>query len=130
MGVRFPSVASNTILNSPIITSAQTIICTTPPINEPVDNAQVLLWWWYNVTLGTTVTSITVRIHRGTATSGQVINVVSAFTATASTGVALSGCYFDFPGIVAGLQYSLDFQQNGAGSNATVNDVCMIAMVL
>jgi hypothetical protein len=130
MGVRFPSQASNAILNQPIVTTAQTICCITPPINLPLDFALVLILWYYVVTLGASTNSVTVRIHRGTTTAGAVLNTPTNFAATASTIVSSSGCYFDTPGAVANQQYSLDIAQVGATGNATVNDVAMLAFVL
>ncbi len=130
MGVRFPSVSSNTILNSPIVTSAETVVVTTPPLNLALDFAQILLFWYIVLTVGAAGNAIIPRLRRGTTIAGTLVNVAFNQTAVAGNIVASSGSYADTPGAVAGQQYSLTMQVNAATANSTVQDVSLIAFAL
>lgn len=131
MGVRFPSVATTTFIGPLPANATETVILTTPPINEPIDNAQVILYWMAAITAGTSVTGHNFRIRRGTTTAGAVIGANAwTFTTVATNNTVVSGCYVDLPGIVAGQQYSLTVIQQAATVAGTFNDGCLIAMVL
>lgn len=130
MGVRFPSVASTTILGSIGAAGAEIVIITTPPINEPIDNAQVLIFWAAWVSVGTGISSITARLRRGTTVSGTQVNVNGLQQGTAGQTQLYTGVYPDNPGVVAGLQYSLTMSAIGATGASTTNDACILAMVL
>ncbi len=130
MGVRFPSVQSNTLVNPNVGINAETIVCTTPPLNLPLDGALVLLFWFMVHTIGATAAQTNFRLRRGTAITGTLINVSQPVTAVAGNVVTASGVYFDTPGIVAGQQYSLtciDPASTGAGA---IQDACLIAFAL
>jgi hypothetical protein len=131
MGVRFPSVASNTFIGPLPANATETVILTTPPINEPVDNAQVILLWFTSITAGTSTTSFQFKIRRGTTAAGAVILAGTCFvTVVAAQNYISSGCYFDFPGIVAGQQYSLTIIQGAATVGGTFLDGALMALVL
>jgi hypothetical protein len=130
VGVHAVSISSTTILNSPIVTTAETVICTTGPFGLPVDNALVIVMWYAIITLTAGSTAITMRLRRGNALTSAVVNVPTAQAVTASTVIQLSGTYVDTPGIVAGLQYSLTAQLTAAGANSTPNDICLTAIAL
>lgn len=129
MGVRFPSVQSNTIVNVNFA-SSENVICTTPPLNIPLDFATVLLFWYLTMTSGTGTTNITPLIRRGTGITGTIINGNTNDNTTAGNTTRRSGVYFDTPGAVAGQQYSLTMTQIGASANGTILDVCLIAFAL
>lgn len=130
MGVRLGSSSSNTILGSPIVTTAETVIFTTPPVNLVQDNALILVFWEAVITLTAGTTACTFRLRRGTTTAGALVNVAQAITVTASTTIKFSGVYQDTPGIVAAQQYSLSATMTAAAANSTVNDGCIAAVVL
>lgn len=131
MGVRFPSVASNTFVGPLPANATETVVLVTPPINEPIDNAQVILLWMADILAGTSTTSHQYRIRRGTTTAGATVNPNSWQSAVAAGAfLAMSGCYFDFPGIVAGQQYCLTVVQGAASAAGTWQDGCLLAMVL
>jgi hypothetical protein len=131
MGVRFPSVASNTFIGPLPANANETAILTTPPINEPIDNAQVVLLWFASIFAGTSVTSHVFRIRRGVGVLGTVIQVgVWTDTLAATNTKNSSGWYFDFPGVVAGQQYTLTVVQTAATAAGTFVDGALIAMVL
>jgi hypothetical protein len=129
MGVRLGSVFSNAIVGSPAL-AAETIICTTGALNLAVDNAQVLLVGFVEITIGTSGVSLTLRLRRGAATSSTLINVGSAATVAATNVVRHSICYADSPGVVAGVQYSLTAQVGSGAAASNVSDVGLMAMVL
>jgi len=132
MGVRLPSVATPpqpTITN--IVTTAETIVLTSPPLNIPLDFSQILLFWWLTMTVGTTTTAVFVRIRRGNALTGtNLFQVATTSTAAGGNALSLSGCYGDIPGAVAGQQYVLTIQQTAATANGQLNDGALIAVVL
>src|SRR5260370_39032327 len=130
MGVRFPSVSSNTIIGSPAA-AAETIIATSPALTIPLDFAQVLLFWFILLTIGTAGNAVTLRLRRGTGVTGAVVNIGGgATTAVATNVVALSGSYADTPGAVAAQQYTLTAQIAAATAVSTVTDVSLIAFSL
>jgi len=131
MGVRFPTVATNTFIGPLPANATETVVLTTSPINEPIDNAQILLFYTADVTPGTSVTSHVFRIRRGTTTGGVLVNAVNfVTTVVAGARLASAGLYFDSPGVVAGQQYSLTVVQTAATVAGTWNDGCLLAMVL
>jgi hypothetical protein len=130
MGVRFPGQGSTTIVNASVVTTAQTIICTTPPLNLPLDGALVMIFWWAVFATGSGVTSIIQNILRGATLTSTRINLGGSIAATASSNTNLSGSYVDTPGAVAAQQYSLALTQGAATGNGTVSDVCLIAFAL
>lgn len=129
MGVRFPSVASNVVIGSPAL-AAETIICTTPPLNIPLDFAQVLLFWYIFITIGASGTGLTLRIRRGTGLTGTQVNVTPTFSYVAGQNAGQSGCYFDTPGAIAGQQYTLTAQIPAGAAASAVGDVSLMALVL
>src|SRR5229473_2284251 len=116
MGVRFPSVATTTVLGVSIA-GGETVMCTTPPLNIPLDFAQVLLFWYCILLSNTTGTTVTWRLRRGTTTAGALINVPQTNPTGAAVQLMFSGCYIDTPGAVAAQQYSLTCVLAGGGGN-------------
>jgi hypothetical protein len=132
MGVRFPSVRTNVIVNANLVTVAETVIATTPPLNLPLDFADILLLAYFVINpVGASTTSVSWRIRRGTTTAGAQVMVSPGSTpATAGVFFSTSMQYFDTPGAVAGQQYTLTCNQNAATANGTVVDVFLAAFVL
>lgn len=131
MGVRFPSVATTTFIGPLPASAAETLVFTTPPINEPIDNAQVLLFWSCVITPGTSTTSLVYRVRRGTLVTSPLVNAAAwSFTTVAANLLFNSGWYPDNPGVVAGQQYSLTVVQTADTVAGAFVDGAMIAMVL
>jgi hypothetical protein len=131
MGVRFPTVATTTFVGPLPANANETVILTTPPINEPIDNAQIILMWMFASTTGASVNGLFYRIRRGTTTAGVSIGAAQwVFTVGAAVATMQSGLYVDSPGVVAGQQYSLTISQNAATGAGTFTDGVLIAMVL
>jgi hypothetical protein len=129
MGVRIATVTTTTVIASPA-GAAETLICTTGPINLIADGAQVLLTWYLIVQLGAGVTSEATRLRRGPLVNSPLVNVFASVAATASTTILSTGCYADSPGLGAEIQYTLTLTLAGASAPSSVLDVCLTAMVL
>ncbi len=131
MGVRYPSVASNTFVGPLPASAVETVICVTPPLTLPLDGAQVLLLWFYAATVGASITSLQARIRRGTTAAGTTVNAaVWPSTTVAGNLFTQAGWYFDTPGNVAGQQYALTLVQNGATGASSIQDVAFLAFAL
>lgn len=129
MGVRLSSVFTNVIVGSPAL-AAETIIATTGAIQLAIDNAQVILVAFVEITVGTSGTGLTLRLRRGNALTSALVNVGNAATVVAANLVRQSLVYADSPGVVAGLQYSLTAQVTAGAAASTVSDVGLLAFVL
>ena len=132
MGVRFPSVSSSTFVGPLPANATETVICTTPPLTLPLDFAMVMLFWEWSMTSGTATTSIIMRLRRGTTVSGTLVNTnnYTISTPTAGNAYLLTGCFFDTPGAVGPIQYSLTTQQNAATGAGTNLEVALMAFAL
>src|SRR5260370_1151199 len=129
MGVRFPSVASTTIVASPG-GSTETVICTTPPLNIPLDFAQVIILWSVRFSAGPTGWNVSYNVRRGTTTTGALVNVTQNILESINQPLIRSGSNVDTPGAVAGQQWSLTFNIISTTTAATVVDVVMLAFAL
>jgi hypothetical protein len=131
MGVRFPTVASTTFIGPLPANATETAVLTTPGLNLPIDNAQVLLFFMAVMTAGTSVTSHVFRIRRGTTTGGTLVGAAgwSQTIAAAAFGTS-SGWYADSPGVAAEQQYTLTVVQTAATVAGTWTDGSLIAVVL
>lgn len=129
MAYRFASVQTNVIVASPAA-AAETIVATTGAINPPNDAAVFLLFWFCELTIGTSGTALNAKIRRGAALTSTLINVGQARTVAAGNLVSFSGYYFDTPGAVAEVQYSLTLQVTAGAAASTLTDVCLLALAL
>jgi hypothetical protein len=131
MGVRFPSVFSNAFIGPLPASGAETICYTTSPISEPVDNAQVLIFWGFSYIPGTANTSATFTLRRGPLLTSPTFQAgLWTTTVVAGNAIITSGAYADSPGVVAGQQYTLTIQQGAATGAGTFRDGYLMAMVL
>lgn len=131
MGVRFPSVFTNTFIGPLPASAVETVVLTTPPLTLPLDGATVLLLWSMSVVTGTASTGTVIRIRRGTTTGGALVSLNPwTNTTTAALGYVLGGWYFDTPGNVAGQQYSLTVVQTAATGAGTWSDGALLAFAL
>jgi hypothetical protein len=131
MGVRFPSVQTNTFVGPLPASAVETVVLTTPPLTLPLDGAVVILLWMAMIAGGATTTDLDFRLRRGTTSAGVQVGATSwNLTAVVGSGRALGGWYFDTPGAVAGIQYSLTVAQVGATGAGTFNDGALLAFAL
>jgi hypothetical protein len=130
MGVRFPSVATKTILNATLINNSEISVATTPPLNISLDFAMVMLFWFCLFSSGATTNVYDLFLRRGTGTSGTQINVLFDTACTGGAPIETSGFYFDTPGAVANQQYTLGINNHGGAGNGNVVDVALLAFSL
>lgn len=130
MGVRFPSVQSNTLVNANVAINAETIVLTTAGLTPPLDSAVVLLVWFMIHTVGATAGGSTYRLRRGNALTSPLINLAVGATVTAGNTVLHSGSYFDTPGAVSGQQYTLTCIDTGSTAVGAINDASLLAFAL
>lgn len=129
-GVRLAAAASSVVLASPPASTAETAIVTTPTLSPPLDNAAVLIQWYWQGVWGTGTTAVNVNLRRGSGTAGTLINNGGGITVTAGNQFIISGCYVDTPGAVAGMQYTLTLTGQGTTGAGSSVEGCMMAFVL
>jgi len=130
MGVRFPGAGNITLVNTVVVTTAETVVLTSSPLNLALDFEQVLILWMLEFTMGTGGTLYQVRIRRGAALTSTLISTVLGEQVTAANSYLRSGCYVDTPGAIAGQQYSITFAQLAATANASIADGCIAVIAL
>src|SRR5215831_3868293 len=131
MGVRFPSVQSNTIVNATLTTTVETVLAVLPPFTPPLDSSVILVLGRCTVTTGTASTGFIPRLRRGTTTAGTLISVgTGQYTAASGVTELFQEWYFDNPGAVSGQQYCLTGQQVAATAGATCTDAAIYAFAL
>jgi len=104
-----------------VTTTSETVVATLPGVaagpSQPVD-----IEWALDFSTGTGVTAVTVKVERGTAAGGTVVQTFGPFAAAASTRIALSGSCTDAQaGEVSNQQYVVTATQAGATGNGTSN---------
>lgn len=131
MGVHFPTANTTTSLAVIPASGAETVLCTTPPLNLILDFAQVLLFWELVALIGAGSAGVTFRIRRGTTTAGALVTTNAQFMSVGAGNNAFwSGTYVDTPGAVAGQQYSLTGQSTGTTGAWTNQEISLTALVL
>jgi hypothetical protein len=132
MGVRLASVSVNIAAAIQTTAAGETIGATTPPLNLFLDNAQVLIFWGLSYSWAVGATSSTIRLRRGTTIAGTLINTLAPTDSNMAVGAtsSRSGVFFDTPGVVSGVQYTLTFTANAQTANGQIQDCWMVAMVL
>lgn len=130
MGVRFPGAGTNQPFGAALSLNVEGIILTSLPLNISLPFQQVLIWWTVMLTLGTTLTAITFRLRRGTTLVSPLLTTQSRTDVAPGQTITVSGCYFDTPGEVAGIQYVFTGQQTGAGTGTSNLDGAIITMAM
>ena len=130
MGVRLPSAGNNTIVNPTVVTINETVVATSQALIISLDNAQVLILWFVNLTFTAGITFGAYRIRRGTTVAGALVTVNQSVTETPSTQQMRTGIYVDTPGAVGPQQYSLTFQATAAAANTSIIDAAIMAISL
>lgn len=131
MGVRFPSVQSNTFLGPLPASNVETVVLVSPPLTPSQDGAIILIFWTAVIIPGTGTASLQFNIRRGTTASGaQFLNNRFVNAVTAGAQAVTSGFYFDVPGPVGGQQYALTCVQQTATAAGTWQDGAIFAFAL
>lgn len=129
-GGRVPFVFTTSV-NSPILTTTELVVLTTPPLNPGIDSAVVLLLGYWNTNaLSAAATFCGTTIRRGTTIASPVVNAQPFDRATASTGYTGFAMQMDTPGAVAGQQYALTAIVGGASGNTAVISGFFAALAL
>lgn len=130
MGVRLPSVASSTIVNATIVTTAETVVATLPALNPSLDAALVFILVLLNMTVGAAATQALINIRRGTLVTSPVVSGLPNTNVTAGTNALLLWLAFDSGLALGGVQYSASVAMTAATGNTTINAVSMMAFML
>lgn len=130
MGVRQATVSSTVVTNAVLVTSAETVVAISPPLNIPIANAQILLFGYVLFSAGTGTSFMNCKVRRGITTAGQQVNQTGSINVTVAGGNIWTFTYADTPGEIAGQQYCMTLSQTAASANGTVLDVCFTAMAL
>lgn len=112
---------TSTAVVSPV-TTAETIILTSPGIEIPAGANGILVLWKVLIALAAGTTSVTWRIRRGAALTGTLVESSGALTSgiAASSLLLGSGFVVDQPPNLGDIAtYSITFQAAGAGANAS-----------
>ena len=122
---------SFTIVASPA-TSAETVVATSATVIVDVPQYAVLLTGLIDITIGTSGTAITLKLKRGTATSGTGITSGATwgpYAVTATDEYQFTVMGYDLPGNVFLQQYCLTATITNGAATSTVNVVCLSAEV-
>lgn len=131
MGVRLPFVSTTAIVNTNVVTTAETLIATAPPFSPSFDGTVCRIDFYGDWLAGASVTSVTLRLRRGPlVTSPTVFAHDLVFVQTAAAQGFATFFYVDQPGSIGGQQYSVSAIFNAATANSTIQDVCMTVMAL
>lgn len=130
MGVRFPSIQSNTLVNANVGINAETAVVTTPPLNISLDFATIIILWSMTHTVGTTATASRYFLRRGSGLGGTQIYASGSISGAAGNVVLASQIFFDTPGAVAGQQYTLSCIDPGSTVAGAIADANIFAFAL
>ena len=130
MGVRLASVGQSSAAAITLPTTSETLILTVGPLSPCPDNAQVLLFWWVEMTPGAATTTMTIKLYRAASISGGAFVIHNNKDLTVGNVMSDAGCWADSPGIVGGQSYTMSVTQALATGNGSVTNATLIAMVL
>lgn len=113
--------------NQTIVTTTELAVVTVTGVNTPQGGGRVILEGELQIAIGTTTSSVTLNIRRGTGITGTII-------ATTSQGVPTAGSTFTIPiqgvdnlGEAAGQSYTLTVTQTAATANGTASNATLQA---
>jgi hypothetical protein len=116
----------------PLVTTAETVIVSSPLVTMEEQTQQFLIIGWAQVTTGANATSITAKLRRGTTTSGTLVNEANAVAdgiAAAKTSDVLVMA-LESQANLAAAQYSLTITQAGASGNGNVLQAGIVVIAL
>jgi len=130
MGVRWPSNGNSNAGGLVIPATVPTVALLSAPLNLSIDNQQVLLQWYLAVTWGGDITSVVLKIIRGSTAGGTLLNSGVTVQVTSADTLVLGGCWTDIPGIVANQQYAVTLTTAGGVADSTVADASIALIAL
>jgi hypothetical protein len=117
--------------NVTLTTTSETVIISSGRVPVPAQTTTVLIMAWGQLTTGAGTTTVTPRIRRGTATTGDLVGEATAEEVKAAAGsnepffIMTSEERSD----IESVEYSLTLQQAGATGNGTALQAGIIVMV-
>jgi hypothetical protein len=108
--------------DTPVVTTAETAAVTSDPITPSTDGSELTISGVINITTGTSTTAVVVRVRRGVGVSGALVGETESQTIAAGASGNISYEVTDFPGAVAGQQYTASVVQTAATANGTINN--------
>lgn len=130
MGFRMGTAYTETALVTELNLALFTDIGVLPPLNVPIDNAIVFLFWSFEVDVAAGGNSIEIVLHRGDSTTGVLIQDLALGPWAPGDNRHEAGCTVDRPGVVAEQIYTLGAAMGGATANSPIADVRIIALML
>ncbi len=112
--------------------AAETVVCTSAKLLVDVPQYVVLLTGLIDLTIGTSGVSVTLKLKRGTTTSGTAVTSGATwgpYAVTATDEYQFTVMGYDIPGASANLQYVLTATIGSGAATSTVNVVCLSAEV-
>ncbi len=128
----FVGQGSTAIVNATLVTTAATVIASTPIIEVPRDSDSAIIMAWCNITTGAGANAVQPQIVRGVLATSPVVAGANDINAgvTAGTRQEWNIMGFDAVSLLATVQYSLVFTQEAATANGTVNQVMIAAFFI
>lgn len=128
----FSQIAFNTsATNVTLTTTSETSIIGSGPANAPRQTVNVCIIAWAQLTTGTSTTTVTPRIRRGTGTGGTLVGEANAETVLAAAGSTepyfLMAC--EDRSDVATVDYNFTLQQASADGNGTALQAGILVFV-
>lgn len=117
--------------DTPVVTTAETVIVTLPGVSTPSAGRKVALEGTVQMTLGAGATGLIFRVRRGTTVTDPLVgeaNTVQVETAAGSTEDHTVSAV-DTPGELVGQTYVVTVQQVAATGNGTVLQASVTATV-
>lgn len=111
-----------------LVTTAETVVATLAGLSTQFADSVVMLRGWVDITTGTGVTGVTLRIRR-TGVAGVLVGEGNIIAIGASTTGAFDVEATDNPGEIAGGVYVLTAQQAAATGNGSVTAATLEAVL-
>jgi hypothetical protein len=128
MPASIPRVYSNLVAAGGGLTgTTEGVIATSPAVSTQGAGAKVRLLFSGTIVPGSTQTSVTFKVERGTVAGGTQVGTSQVPVVASGNQIGFSVYVEDIPGDVDGQQYVLTgTQAGGAGNATTVNVGCLV----
>lgn len=128
MGISRVIVSASQANPATVITSTtETAAITSGLVASPVDADSFLIICTVCVLTGTGQSTVNLNLRRGSGVAGTIVGTVFQWIGTATQTPSLTGMWFDSPGVIDRLQWTLTVTQAGGAGNGLINS-CGIAV--
>lgn len=104
-----------------VVTTAETVAATTRGISTGFAGQNIFVQGGFQITTGAGITSLVIKIERGSTAGGTAIYTSTGLAVSASSGYVFTVAATDtITGDVTGQQYVITVTQNGATGNGTI----------